>query len=195
MTYLPPGAGVKWQISAPILKKYTYAVLFAFFLFFVSFPANYKINPLNGSISSVKAQMTSSTTNIVNEPSGAVLEEVEAILSKTSELVSKYGIRPPYKGQQFAKNAHLSSEQAKEVLPYILSCESQGRDVSEIDSNHKMSRGVSQFQDATWKERQDQSGIEGKPTQAVPAIAMSLWSLQNGFIGQWSCSRIEKIIK
>jgi hypothetical protein len=80
------------------------------------------------------------------------------------------------------------------VLPYILACESGGRDVSELDSNHKMSRGPAQFQDATWAERQSESGIEGTPTEAIPAVLMSLWSLEHGYIGQWSCATILRII-
>ena len=91
-------------------------------------------------------------------------------------------------------SSKTSADQAETVLRYILVCESGGRDVSELDSNHKMSRGPAQFQDATWAERQDQSGIEGAPTNAIAAVDMSLWSLEHGYIAQWSCAAILRII-
>jgi hypothetical protein len=116
------------------------------------------------------------------------------ILEAAQTLFGKYGPRPPYNGPVFAKNEPLSPEQASDTLPYILACESGGRDVSELDSNHKMSRGPAQFQDATWAEHQEQSGIEGTPTEAIPAVDMSLWSLEHGYISQWSCAALERII-
>jgi hypothetical protein len=117
-----------------------------------------------------------------------------AILEEAQTLYAKYWARPPYTGPVFGKNEPLSVDQAEMVLPYILACESGGRDVSELDSNHKMSRGPAQFQDATWTERQSESGIEGTPTEAIPAVDMSLWSLEHGYISQWSCVKILKII-
>ncbi len=118
-----------------------------------------------------------------------------AILEQAQSLFHEYGSRPPYKGPAFPQNARLSPDEAKMVLPYILACESGARNVSEIDSNHKWSRGPAQFQDATWNARQTESGIEGKPTEAIPAVEMSLWSLENGYISQWTCSKIERIIR
>ena len=131
----------------------------------------------------------------VKADTSAYSDEYSQILTTTTDLVAQYGIRPPYTGQQFNEGDILTQEQADNVLPYIFACESQGRNVSEIDSNHRWSRGVAQYQDITWRERQEQSGIQGKPTQAIPAIQMSLWSLENGYISQWSCSYLEHIIK
>lgn len=51
-----------------------------------------------------------------------------------------------------------------------------------------------QFQDATWNDRQEVSGIAGKPTQAIPDVEMSLWYLEHGYISQWNCARLERII-
>jgi hypothetical protein len=116
------------------------------------------------------------------------------VLQDAQDLFAKYGPRPPYSGPAFLKNEPLSGDQAEMVLPYILACESGGRDVSELDSNHKMSRGPAQFQDATWAERQSESGIEGTPTEAIPAVDMSIWSLEHGYIAQWSCASILRII-
>jgi hypothetical protein len=117
------------------------------------------------------------------------------ILEDAQQLFAKYGPRPPYNGPAFAKNEPLSPEEASDTLPYILTCESGGRDVSELDSNHKMSRGPAQFQDATWAERQEQSGIQGNATEAIPAVDMSLWSLEHGYIAQWSCSEILGLVR
>lgn len=132
------------------------------------------------------------------QPSNAPLIEAHAseiaIVEDAQALYRQYGHLPPYRGPVFGKNEPLSVDQAQMVLPYILACESGGRNVSEIDSNRKWSRGPAQFQDATWNERQEASGIAGKPTQAIPAVEMSLWSLENGYISQWSCAKLEHII-
>lgn len=127
-------------------------------------------------------------------PAISDFSQITGILEQAQALFAEYGSRPPYTGPQFAKNKPLSVAQAEMVLPYILACESGARNISEIDSNHKMSRGPAQFQDATWKERQEASGIPGAPTQAIPAVEMSLWSLENGYIAQWSCARLEHIM-
>lgn len=116
------------------------------------------------------------------------------ILEHAEALHAKYGSRPPYKGPSFGKFEPLSADQAETVLPYILACESGARNVSEIDSNGKWSRGLAQFQDATWHERQAASGIQGTATEAIPAVDMSLWSLEHGYVWQWSCARILKIV-
>lgn len=130
-----------------------------------------------------------------NASNSGVFGQDSAILFEAQSLYAKYWARPPYKGPVFAKNEPLTVDQAETVLPYILACESGGRDVSELDSNHKMSRGPAQYQDETWKERQASSGIPGKPTEAIPAIQISLWSLEHGYISQWSCSKILHIVE
>jgi hypothetical protein len=137
---------------------------------------------------SVQPAFASSTSPVV------IFQPEIGILEEAQQLFAKYGPRPPYNGHAFAKNAVLSPDQAESVLPYILACESGGRDVSELDSNHKMSRGPAQFQDATWAARQAQSGIQGTATEAIPAVDMSLWSLEHGYISQWSCAALERII-
>jgi hypothetical protein len=137
---------------------------------------------------SVQPAFASSTSPVV------IFQPEIGILEEAQQLFAKYGPRPPYNGPVFAKNEPLSPEEASDTLPFILACESGGRDVSELDSNHKMSRGTAQFQDATWAERQAQSAIQGTATEAIPAVLMSLWSLEHGYISQWSCAALEKII-
>lgn len=144
---------------------------------FTLVPAHYSVSP---------AYASNSSYIEAHEQQIAILERAEA-------LHAKYGSRPPYNGPSFGKNEPLSADQAEMVLPYIIACESGARNVSEIDSNGRWSRGLAQFQDATWHERQAASGIVGKPTEAIPAVNMSLWSLEHGYIWQWSCARILRI--
>ncbi len=159
--------------------KRTWPLFPLIFAFIALFPARYSVSPALASNSShIEAQAPEM-----------------AILAEARSLYAKYGHRPPYKGPVFPKNARLSAVQAKTALPYILACESGGRDVSEIDSNHQWSRGPAQFQDATWAARQKASGISGTPTEIIPAIDMSIWSLENGYVSQWSCARLERIIE
>lgn len=161
------------------MKRVWIPLLLAFFGTAIAFPARYSVEPAQASNASYIEAHASEI----------------AILADAQALFAKYGLRPPYTGPVFLKNEPLSDAQAETVLPYILACESGGRDVSELDSNQQNEprAGPVSGRDVEGA-RQEQSGIEGTATEAIPAVEMSLWSLERGYVGQWSCSKILKII-
>ena len=50
-----------------------------------------------------------------------------------------------------------------DVIAHLVACESQGRSVKHLDSNHRFSYGVGQIQAGTWSEWSQESGITGDP--------------------------------
>ena len=118
---------------------------------------------------------------------------IQQISDTADSLVKGYGSRPPYTGVKFAVGASLTQDEATLAAPYILACESRNRDVGCImDSNHKLSCGRGQFQD--WPSWENESGITGDPNNGSTSISMLVWGLENGYIGRWSCARIEQIL-
>ena len=71
----------------------------------------------------------------------------------------------------------------------IIECESSGRNVEIIDTNGKWSRGIAQFQDATWAWMSVGAGIQGSSTEPEKARAVLIWALQNGYGMHWTCYR------
>jgi hypothetical protein len=58
-----------------------------------------------------------------------------------------------------------------------------------------MSRGILQYQDSTWTAFSRDSGITGNPMNPGTAVAMTIWALENGKIGHWSCAHLLRIVK
>ena len=137
----------------------------------------------------------SSTTDPVAGILAAQNRLITGILSVADSLSGAFGSRPPYDGTKFNKGDKLSRADAIYVLPYIFTCESRNKDVKTLDSNNRFSYGRGQIQKATWKRWSSESGVIGDPMNATDTVAQSLWALQNGKIGEWTCARLEKIIE
>lgn len=73
------------------------------------------------------------------------------------------------------------------IADRIIECESGGRNVQIIDSNGKPSRGVAQFQDATWEWMSKLAGVEGESTDPVKARQVLIWALEHGYGSHWTC--------
>jgi hypothetical protein len=119
---------------------------------------------------------------------------IAEVMHEADGLAAKYGSRPPYNGQEFAQGEPLTSEQAIQAAPYVLACESENRSVGCIvDSNHKLSCGPAQLQDAStfWEPA---SGIYGDVNSKPIATAIMLWGMENGYAYKWTCSRILGIV-
>jgi len=89
---------------------------------------------------------------------------------------------------------HQLSRRSQAYAYYLIACESRNKAVQEIDSNGLMSRGILQFQDATWADFSQQSGITGDPMNNIDAVQMAIWAVENGLVGHWSCAAIEGVI-
>jgi hypothetical protein len=116
-----------------------------------------------------------------------------SILAEAEHLSEVYGSRPPYYGPKIDPGATETAQTAYSVIPYLIACESRNKDVQEIDSNGLMSRGILQFQDPTWADFSQQSGITGDPMNEIDAVQMAIWAVENGLVGHWSCAAILNI--
>lgn len=137
---------------------------------------------------------TEATYNVTPVQSKTVSVQ-SAVWEKAKELVAEYGTRPPYPGPRIIPGAPQSAMTAQAVAPYVLACESGARDVGcHIDSNGLLSCGPAQFQ--KWKTHWEPVlHVYGSPTNTTTAVTALVKAIQMGFIGQWSCAKIEKIVK
>jgi hypothetical protein len=122
------------------------------------------------------------TSNLL--PSVVLMPEL-SILAAAQHLSDVYGSRPPYYGPQIDPGATETTQTAYSVIPYLIACESRNKDVQEIDSN---ARGILQFQDPTWADFSQQSGITGDPMNKIDAVQMAIWAVENGYAARWSCA-------
>lgn len=72
----------------------------------------------------------------------------------------------------------------------IIECESSGRNIEIIDTNGKWSRGIAQFQDATWSWMSAGAGVVGSSTEPAKARQVLLWALENGHGSHWTCYKL-----
>jgi hypothetical protein len=89
------------------------------------------------------------------------------------------------------------------TIETLISCESQGVNVSRPDSNHLVSDGILQFNrgvsnvlgSGTWADMEKRFDFYGSPIYPADAIHMADIMISNGYLARWSCARIEKLIK
>jgi len=80
----------------------------------------------------------------------------------------------------------------------LISCESQGVNVSRPDRDGMIPDGILQFhrgptdtlQSSTWAAFSNASGIKGSPIDPTASIRMADWAISNGLISHWTCARI-----
>src|SRR5579862_31977 len=72
----------------------------------------------------------------------------------------------------------------------LIQCESQGQNISRVDSNGKISRGILQFNGtSTWNEMEQRFNFYGDPGNPPQAIHMADMMISNGLVGRWTCAR------
>ena len=72
----------------------------------------------------------------------------------------------------------------------LIQCESQGRNISRVDSNGQISQGILQFNGtSTWNEMEHRFDFYGDPRNPYQAIHMADMMISNGFVGRWTCAR------
>lgn len=102
--------------------------------------------------------------------------------------------RPYWLENALQKGKTVPTDEAPKVVAHLIPCESQGVSVKHLDSNDRYSYGVLQIQSSTWAQFDASSGITGSPMDAVTALRMGLWAVENGYLSKWSCAKILKII-
>jgi hypothetical protein len=86
------------------------------------------------------------------------------------------------------------------AIEALISCESQGVNISKPDSDGVASDGILQFHRAkstpaligsgTWAWMASSSGIKGTPIWPTDAIKMTDWAISHNLGSQWSCWHI-----
>jgi hypothetical protein len=71
----------------------------------------------------------------------------------------------------------------------LIECESQGQNISRVDSNGLISRGILQFNGtSTWNEMEHRFNFYGDPGNPPQAIHMADMMISSGLIGRWTCA-------
>jgi hypothetical protein len=105
-------------------------------------------------------------------------------------------------GQGWAYTVGFRVENPSDIEK-LIQCESQGVNISRPDSDGIVSDGILQFHrssrtaplgSGTWAWMSSLSGIQGSPIDPASAIRMTDWAISHGWIGQWSCARIQHLI-
>ena len=72
----------------------------------------------------------------------------------------------------------------------LIQCESQGQNISRLDSNGQVSRGILQFNGtSTWNEMERRFDFYGDPRNPTAAIHMADMMISSGLVGRWTCAR------
>lgn len=120
---------------------------------------------------------------------------VEALtLLKAHQLLVRYGDRPYWPLKSFLRGENVPADEAPGVVAHLIPCESQGRSVKHLDSNHQYSYGVLQIQASTWAQFEQESGLTGNPMNPQEAVRMGIWAVEHGYLYKWSCAKILKVV-
>jgi hypothetical protein len=123
-------------------------------------------------------------------PANSEILPKNPVLEVALTLVKLFGTRPYWEGPVvFPKS--VPADEIDTIISHLIACESEGRDVDEIDSNGVMSYGILQYQD--WPNWEKISGRSGSPDNTNDAINMARWAVAHGYLDHWSCSAILRI--
>lgn len=76
------------------------------------------------------------------------------------------------------------------IVEQLIECESQGQNISRIDSNGQVSQGILQFNGtSTWNEMEQRFDFYGDPRNPSAAIHMADMMISSGLVGRWTCAR------
>lgn len=76
------------------------------------------------------------------------------------------------------------------TIEQLIECESQGQNISRVDSNGQLSQGILQFNGtSTWNEMEHRFDFYGDPRNPTAAIHMADMMISDGLVGRWTCAR------
>ena len=76
------------------------------------------------------------------------------------------------------------------TVEQLIQCESQGQNISRVDTNGQLSLGILQFNGtSTWNEMEHRFDFYGDPRNPSQAIHMADMMISDGFVGRWTCAR------
>jgi hypothetical protein len=119
-----------------------------------------------------------------------------------------YAIQPPKTPQTIISGHGWTYTVPFEVhnvadIEKLISCESQGVNISRPDKGGLYSDGVLQFHrgasdipgSGTWSDMERRFGFYGSPIIPSEAIHMADLMISNGYLGRWTCARITGLIQ
>ncbi|HKW19507.1 MAG TPA: hypothetical protein VJO35_18500 [Terriglobales bacterium] len=124
------------------------------------------------------------------------------MISNRSSLAPESPVLDTISGQGWSYTVPFRIENVVDIEK-LISCESQGVNISRTDSDGIISDGILQFHrssktaplgSGTWAWMSQLSGIEGSPIVPADAIQQTDWAISHGLIGQWSCARIQHLL-
>jgi hypothetical protein len=76
------------------------------------------------------------------------------------------------------------------TVEQLIECESQGQNISRVDTNGQVSQGILQFNGtSTWNEMEHRFDFYGDPRNPTAAIHMADMMISSGLVGRWTCAR------
>lgn len=157
------------------MKRTLYAVLVLSIIFILGFVLIHRVGAANYDVQPIP-------------------DPTESVLSVARSLISQYGSRPPYTLQKANIGQQMIPSQADSIIPYLIACESQLRNVIIVDSNGYYSYGILQIQSSTAADFNAIEHTHYDPMIPAQAIELSEIALEHGYIARWSCAKILKII-
>lgn len=95
-------------------------------------------------------------------------------------IVEASEIEPEVVLIEVVKAVEEAPDESEQLADEIIDCESDGINVEIIDTNGKWSRGVAQFQDATWAWMSKSAGVEGTSLEPEKARQVLVWAIREG---------------
>ena len=114
----------------------------------------------------------------------------------------KSPIQTTLEGKNWAYTVPFAVKNTSDIEK-LISCESQGQNVSRPDSDGIYSDGILQFHrgpkdtlaSSTWASFSASSGITGSPLIPEDAIRQADWAINHGLLSHWACARITGLIR
>jgi len=88
----------------------------------------------------------------------------------------------------------IANSDNPKTITSLVQCESNYVNIAKVDSNGYYSRGILQYQKATWDMWSKASGIIGDPMNPEDAIEMTDWAIEHNYLSHWTCSYITGLL-
>lgn len=129
------------------------------------------------------------------------LSSLFIVLQALAAQTANYPVQPPPVQQTLVSGQGWSytvpfEVQNSSTIEKLIQCESQGQNITRMDSNHLDSFGILQFNGtSTWAEAEQQFNFYGNPNIPADAIHLADLMISAGELGRWSCAHILKMVQ
>jgi hypothetical protein len=162
------------RLRASTMKNFTYAILLI--IPFLSVPKIYVVSPARAS------------TGVATVPSERESPIQTQSPLETQNIASNGAYPEGYHFTQAQIDTWLEGTKNPALLRKLIQCESQDQNVSRIDSNGLLSRGILQFNGtSTWADFAPRASVSSTPLNPQAAIAVADYMITEGFADRWGC--------